>query len=661
MSRRQQMTGKAERLLRTFMFTDVVGSTTIRHDYIRRFGTVEGNRLFRHTVLRPHDGRLERIIRQTGTTVSTAGDSYLVAFVSARDALPCAVAFVRSLVEEPIALTPWSKADARGLEVRVGLHTGPATRVVRAGRSNYDGETLNVAHRIQDCAQPNQILASKDSVMEAGRLAGVRVRRWPGYRLRGVTGTWTLQELLWRGHPPTRPRVRESAARRSRPRSATRVEPLLAAEAVTPGFQPPAAESAQAYFVGREDELQRFVDWTARSTASSVLNIYGPGGIGKTALCDALIRRCATAEMPWAHVAGDELQITADKVLYLWGHGLRRHGPIDAIQHFKEFDDVFADSVAVKEILAAAGGLDHLFSVAGHPASEPNVKDLASDIGYPWTRVARHFRHRDVLAQYLEGLDDRLTASFMTSLRHFVRSAGRPVVLFCDAFETMASLHGWMRASFVRRLASSGARLVVLGRDKLVNTHPDWRSKAGRDLEHHELSELGEADAKAYLRHHGLDEAAALDRIYEFTRGYPLCLALVVELAREITWAAVGDFSGPGFRDRVAGQLLESLLRQPAVRDVQPFLERGVVARWFDPEVIGCVLGISIDEARQVYEKVGRFSFVSPHPNGLKFHDTVRELLLARLWFTDRGATYTEVARRLSEYWHRKNEAMDLP
>lgn len=50
-------TAEPELVLRTFLFSDIVSSTTISDAYVRCYGRVQGNRKYRREVLEPHDRR----------------------------------------------------------------------------------------------------------------------------------------------------------------------------------------------------------------------------------------------------------------------------------------------------------------------------------------------------------------------------------------------------------------------------------------------------------------------------------------------------------------------------------------------------------------------------------------------------------------------------
>ena len=76
-----------------------------------------------------------------GVEVATEGDSFFVVFRSALAAVGAAAAAQRALAAEP-----WP-ADAGGVRVRMGLHTGEAM----LGGDNYVGLDVHRAARIACC------------------------------------------------------------------------------------------------------------------------------------------------------------------------------------------------------------------------------------------------------------------------------------------------------------------------------------------------------------------------------------------------------------------------------------------------------------------------------------------------------------------------------
>jgi YVTN family beta-propeller protein len=125
----------------TFLFSDIEGSTRLVKQLRERYSEVlhEHQRLLR--------GAFES---HRGFEVDTQGDSFFVAFASARDALLAAV-------EGQLALSSHPWPDGVELRVRMGLHTGQA--VASGGR--YTGLAVHRAARIGAAAHGGQILVSQ--------------------------------------------------------------------------------------------------------------------------------------------------------------------------------------------------------------------------------------------------------------------------------------------------------------------------------------------------------------------------------------------------------------------------------------------------------------------------------------------------------------------
>jgi class 3 adenylate cyclase len=134
---------------RTFLFTDIVGSTSLAE--------AMGDEAWEH-LLRWHDETLRSLfVRHDGEVVNSTGDGFFVAFGSARHAIEAAIAVQRTLAEHRT-----THGFAPG--VRIGVHAAEATR--RGG--DYSGKGVHVASRIAALADGGQILASAETVVEAG-------------------------------------------------------------------------------------------------------------------------------------------------------------------------------------------------------------------------------------------------------------------------------------------------------------------------------------------------------------------------------------------------------------------------------------------------------------------------------------------------------------
>jgi YVTN family beta-propeller protein len=125
----------------TFLFSDIEGSTRLVKELRDSYGEV----------LRDH----QRLLRAAfdahgGYEVDTQGDSFFIAFSSARDALLAAV-------EGQLALLAHPWPDGVRIKVRMGLHTGQA--VASGGR--YTGLAVHRAARIGAAGHGGQILVSQ--------------------------------------------------------------------------------------------------------------------------------------------------------------------------------------------------------------------------------------------------------------------------------------------------------------------------------------------------------------------------------------------------------------------------------------------------------------------------------------------------------------------
>ncbi|HLM92436.1 MAG TPA: adenylate/guanylate cyclase domain-containing protein, partial [Gaiellaceae bacterium] len=103
----------------TFLFTDIEGSTRLVKHFRDRY----------EEVLTDHQRLLRAAFAaHSGHEVDTQGDSFFVAFSSARDALMAAI-------DGQLALLSYPWPDGVQVKVRMGLHTGQA----RATDGRYTG------------------------------------------------------------------------------------------------------------------------------------------------------------------------------------------------------------------------------------------------------------------------------------------------------------------------------------------------------------------------------------------------------------------------------------------------------------------------------------------------------------------------------------------
>ncbi len=159
----------------TFMFTDIVGSTNLAE----ALGDQAWDRL-----LRWHDETLRAVVaRHAGEVVKSTGDGFFVAFESASSAVDAAAAIHRALRDH-------RETTGFAIAVRIGLHTSDANR----RGADYSGKGVHVAARVAALAGAGEILATSDTLQEAGDPPTTPRRTT---EVRGVTTPVELAAVIW--------------------------------------------------------------------------------------------------------------------------------------------------------------------------------------------------------------------------------------------------------------------------------------------------------------------------------------------------------------------------------------------------------------------------------------------------------------------------------
>lgn len=226
-------------VVRTFLFTDVEGSTRLWEQEPVRMRTA----MARHDAL----GR-EAVHGAGGRIVKTTGDGLHAVFDDAAQAVQAALALQRAMAA-PV------DDDGIALKVRCGVHSGPS----EARDGDYYGPVLNRAARVMSAAHGGQTLVTQ-AVAErvASRLPQDTTLLDLGtVRLRDLASPERVLQLV---HPALR----------------AQFPPLRSLEA-TPNNLVQQLNS----FVGREREFREVRELLGRTR---LLTLLGVGGIGKSRL-----------------------------------------------------------------------------------------------------------------------------------------------------------------------------------------------------------------------------------------------------------------------------------------------------------------------------------------------------------------------------------------
>ena len=221
----------------TFLFTDIEGSTKLA----QRFGAAYTELLERHQ-------QLVREALRDGAEISTAGDSFFVAFDSAVTAVEAAVAAQRALHAHD-----WPPEGA--IRIRIGLHTGQAT----LSGGDYVGLDVHRAARIATAGRGSQVLLSESTYALTHRQLpdGITIRDLGPHRLRDLMVPEHLFELVIAGLAADFPRLMTLDDRR------TNLPIQLTS------------------FIGRERETGEL---HALAKNQRLITVIGAGGTGKTRL-----------------------------------------------------------------------------------------------------------------------------------------------------------------------------------------------------------------------------------------------------------------------------------------------------------------------------------------------------------------------------------------
>jgi len=166
--------GPARRVMKTFMFTDIVGSTNLV--------VALGDEAW-ETMLGWHNTTLREVFTaHGGEEISTTGDGFFVSFDSPDTAVAAAMAIQRRLAEH-------RTSSGFAPPVRIGLHASDATQV----GGDFHGKGVHEAARIADLGGGGDIVASLATVGGAQRTSNPR-----SADLKGLSGPIEVVNVDWR-------------------------------------------------------------------------------------------------------------------------------------------------------------------------------------------------------------------------------------------------------------------------------------------------------------------------------------------------------------------------------------------------------------------------------------------------------------------------------
>ncbi|MEK7859065.1 MAG: protein kinase [Elusimicrobiota bacterium] len=208
-----------QRKLAAIMFTDIRGFTHVMNE--REALALE--------LLRIHNLTLDEASgRHGGVVVKSIGDSYLIDFGSAVNALRCALE-----AQGAFKVYNVGKADADSLLVRISLHVGD---VVTAGNDFY-GDGVNLASRLQGVTPPGGICISREVYSQVKGKLPCQFVNLGIKQLKGIAEAVEVFQVYPPGAGPE-----ETASRDSEDRVLITLKPALPSPgAPAPGAPPESA------------------------------------------------------------------------------------------------------------------------------------------------------------------------------------------------------------------------------------------------------------------------------------------------------------------------------------------------------------------------------------------------------------------------------------
>ncbi|MEK9149769.1 MAG: adenylate/guanylate cyclase domain-containing protein, partial [Candidatus Desantisbacteria bacterium] len=164
---------------RCVLVTDMKGSTSLFSERGDMAAVI---------VQQQRDLLMEEIEKMQGKAWPVGGDGILAFFSSSENGLKSAVNIQTRLKQEDFS-------------IRAGLHTGDVFL-----DPNMQSQTINIASRIMGLADGGQILVSKNTYQETGKIDLARFHSHGEYNPKGITEPIGVYEVLWhKDQKPKRP------------------------------------------------------------------------------------------------------------------------------------------------------------------------------------------------------------------------------------------------------------------------------------------------------------------------------------------------------------------------------------------------------------------------------------------------------------------------
>lgn len=279
------------------------------------------------------------------------------------------------------------------------------------------------------------------------------------------------------------------------------------------------------------------------------------------------------------------------------------------------------------------------------PEGEKRFLYLTGPAGIGKTQIVHAAERMALAAGYsVTRIDGRDRAWTADELAEAIGADGSsaPRLITVDTFEAIAHLESTLRDRCVPSLPDA-SRVIAAGRMRLGSV---WREDPGwwALSDTIEVGPISAAESEDLLLARGLSPERART-VRPDLRGHPLSLALLAEV---LAHGGGGDVAGDQrallleLVDRFLSGLSPSARRALEAASLVLHLDRELLARMLD-----------VDDARDDYAELRRWSFVDERETSLVVHDLVRDTVVAGLAWHDRARTAELCARAGRWYFER--------
>jgi hypothetical protein len=372
-------------------------------------------------------------------------------------------------------------------------------------------------------------------------------------------------------------------------------------------------------FIGRKNTLTLLSEFINKE--HPIINIYGIGGIGKSYLSLAFHETLLKKDIISIYInAGALSSLTIDKLLGLISSKLDDNNI--KLDDFSKHHEIYTQLQIIEEKF---GGINKLFNFTGDLSDSIPVLKYVNAITTISDEVRRFIKYRVEKRyrydEYLRGATSTLIDSFTND----INTIKKDIIIILDSYERFEFLDNEIRTTFSK--LPKNIKFLLVGRNQLKRIDFQWNTINLNELH---LDEFTKEESKEYLLSKGLKNEGIFNKIYTYTGGYPLALALTVDLSIFSGWDNI-NLSTLRDLDHLSQGILERIIEGIESQDIKNIIEIGPIASWLNPEIISLLINVDENIASQVYDELSSFSFIEYHQNGFRFHDRIREILIPRL------------------------------